>query len=68
VATEIVTLRVRQEGLDDSVAVPMEVPARMLAYFASCADPMEYTGRLFWAERELKELGLDLDDQPAVIA
>jgi short-subunit dehydrogenase len=28
VATEIVTLRVREEGLDDSVAVPMEVPAR----------------------------------------
>lgn len=25
---------------------------------------MEYTGRLFWAERELKELGIDLDDQP----
>jgi NAD(P)-dependent dehydrogenase (short-subunit alcohol dehydrogenase family) len=64
VATEIVSLRVREDGLDDSVAVPMEVPARVLAYFAACADPMEYTGRLFWAERELKELGLDLDDQP----
>ena len=24
---------------------------------------MEYTGRLFWAERELRELGLDLDLQ-----
>ena len=68
VATEIVSLRVREDGLDDSVAVPMEVPARMLAYFAACADPMEYTGRLFWAERELKELGLDLDDQPMVTA
>ena len=46
----------------------MEVPARMLAYFASCADPTEYTGRLFWAERELKELGLDPQDQPTIAA
>jgi NAD(P)-dependent dehydrogenase (short-subunit alcohol dehydrogenase family) len=68
VATEIVTLRVREEGLDDSVAVPMEVPARVLAYFASCADPLEYTGRVFWAERELKELGLELDRQPPIPA
>ena len=37
----------------------------MLAYFASCADPMEYTGRLFWAERELAEFGLDIDDLSA---
>nr|WP_241832044.1 SDR family oxidoreductase [Parafrankia soli] len=64
VATELVAIRVKEAGLDDSVAVPMDVPARMLAYFASCAEPMEYTGRLFWAERELKELGIDLDDQP----
>ncbi|MBL7496620.1 SDR family oxidoreductase [Frankia sp. CNm7] len=63
VATELVAIRVREAGLDDTVAVPMAVPARMLAYFASCADPMEYTGRLFWAERELKELGLDPDEQ-----
>jgi len=68
VATEIVTLRVQEEGLDDSVAVPMEVPARVLAYFAACADPVEYTGRVFWAERELKELRLELDDQPAATA
>jgi NAD(P)-dependent dehydrogenase (short-subunit alcohol dehydrogenase family) len=66
VATELVAIRVKEAGLDDTVAVPMEVPARMLAYFASCADPKEYTGRLFWAERELKEFGLDLDDRPAV--
>jgi len=68
VATEIVSLRVEEEGLDDSVAVPMEIPARMLVYFAACADPAEYTGRLFWAERELRELGLDPGDRPAVIA
>jgi hypothetical protein len=29
---------------------------------------MEYTGRLFWAERELRELGLEADDRPAVSA
>ncbi|ONH24096.1 SDR family NAD(P)-dependent oxidoreductase [Pseudofrankia asymbiotica] len=68
VATELVAIRVKEAGLDDSVAVPMEVPARMIAYFASCADPREYTGRLFWAERELKEFGLDLDGQPAATA
>ena len=62
VTTEIVALRIAEDGLDDSQAVPMEVPARMLAYFAACADPMEYTGRLFWAERELKELGIELDE------
>ena len=67
VATEVVAIRVKEAGLDDSVAVPMDVPARMLVYFASCADPMEYTGRLFWAERELEELGLDVDDErPAI--
>ena len=44
------------------------IHARMLAYFAACADPAEYTGRLFWAERELRELGLDPGDRPAVIA
>jgi NAD(P)-dependent dehydrogenase (short-subunit alcohol dehydrogenase family) len=66
VATELVAIRVKEAGLDDSVAVPMSVPARMLAYFAACAEPMEYTGRLFWAERELREFGLDVDGQPAL--
>jgi NAD(P)-dependent dehydrogenase (short-subunit alcohol dehydrogenase family) len=51
VATELVAIRVKESGLDNSVAVPMTVPARMLVYFASCENPMEYTGRLFWAER-----------------
>jgi NAD(P)-dependent dehydrogenase (short-subunit alcohol dehydrogenase family) len=64
VSTELVAIRVREAGLDDSVAVPMQVPARMLAYFAACADPMEYTGRLFWAEREMAEMGVELDPQP----
>jgi NAD(P)-dependent dehydrogenase (short-subunit alcohol dehydrogenase family) len=68
VATEIMVLRVKEDGLDDSTAVHPNVPARMLTYFASCTDPMEYTGRLFWAERELKELGLDPGDRPKVTA
>lgn len=61
VATELVAIRVKESGLDDSVAVPMSVPSRMIAYFAACADPAEYTGRLFWAERELAEMGIELD-------
>jgi NAD(P)-dependent dehydrogenase (short-subunit alcohol dehydrogenase family) len=63
VSTEIMLMRVRENGLDDSAAVPMEVPARMIAYFAACANPVEYAGRIFWAERELAELGLDAGDR-----
>jgi NAD(P)-dependent dehydrogenase (short-subunit alcohol dehydrogenase family) len=61
VATELVAIRVKEKGLDDSVAVPMTVPARMLVYFASCENPMEYTGRLFWAQREMADMGITLD-------
>ena len=41
--------------------VPMSTPARMMVYFAACENPWEYTGRLFWAERELEGLGIPLD-------
>lgn len=61
VATELVAIRVQNAGLDDSVAVPMTVPARMIVYFAACADPAEYTGRLFWAEREMADMGIRLE-------
>ena len=61
VATELVAIRVKEAGLDDSVAVPMTVPARMIVYFSACESPMEYTGRLFWAEREMAEMGIPLD-------
>jgi NAD(P)-dependent dehydrogenase (short-subunit alcohol dehydrogenase family) len=61
VATELVAIRVKNAGLNDSVAVPMTVPARMLVYFAACENPMEYTGRLFWAEREMADMGIPLD-------
>lgn len=61
VATEVVAIRVKEKGLDPSVAVPMTVPARMLVYFSRCENPMEYTGRLFWAEREMAAMGIELD-------
>jgi NAD(P)-dependent dehydrogenase (short-subunit alcohol dehydrogenase family) len=61
VSTELVAIRVKSAGLDDGVAVPMTVPARMLVYFAACEDPMEYTGRLFWAEREMADMDIALD-------
>ena len=61
VATELVAIRVEEAGLDDSVAVPMTVPSRMIVYFSACENPEEYTGRLFWAERELAEMGIELD-------
>jgi NAD(P)-dependent dehydrogenase (short-subunit alcohol dehydrogenase family) len=61
VATELVAIRVKEKGLDDSVAVPMTVPARMIVYFSACEHPEEYTGRLFWAERELADMAIPLD-------
>jgi NAD(P)-dependent dehydrogenase (short-subunit alcohol dehydrogenase family) len=64
VATELVAIRVKNAGLDDSMAVPMTVPSRMLIYFAACENPMEYTGRLFWAEREMADMGIELDPDP----
>jgi NAD(P)-dependent dehydrogenase (short-subunit alcohol dehydrogenase family) len=60
VATEVVAIRVKELGLDNSVAVPLTVPSRMLVYFARCENPMEYTGRLFWAEREMAAMGIEL--------
>ena len=61
VSTELLAMQVKTAGLDDSLAVPMTVPARMLIYFASCKDPMEYTGRLFLAAREMADMGIELD-------
>lgn len=61
VFTELVALRVKNAGLDASVAVPVTVPSRMLVYFARCENPMEYTGRLFWAEREMADMGIELN-------
>jgi NAD(P)-dependent dehydrogenase (short-subunit alcohol dehydrogenase family) len=62
VATEIVQARLESQSFDpkegDKRPVPMQVPARMIVYFASCEHPEEYAGRLFWAEREMAEMGI----------
>jgi NAD(P)-dependent dehydrogenase (short-subunit alcohol dehydrogenase family) len=63
VASEVAVHRVAGMGVDESIMVPTDTPARMLAYFAACANPFEYAGRIFWAERELNELGIELDSQ-----
>lgn len=60
VASEMAVHRVKGAGVDDMM-IPMDVPSRMLAYFAACENPLEYAGRIFWAERELEELGIELD-------
>jgi NAD(P)-dependent dehydrogenase (short-subunit alcohol dehydrogenase family) len=62
VATELVAIRVKEAGLDDSVAVQLTVPSRMLVYFSCCENPMEYTGRLFWAEREMAQMGIEIEE------
>jgi NAD(P)-dependent dehydrogenase (short-subunit alcohol dehydrogenase family) len=65
VATEIVRERLKKQAFDpkegDNRPVPTTVPARMIVYFASCENPNEYTGRLFWAEREMSELRIPMD-------
>jgi NAD(P)-dependent dehydrogenase (short-subunit alcohol dehydrogenase family) len=59
VASEVAVYRVAGTGIGESMMIPMDVPARMLTYFASCESPLDYAGRVFWAERELKELGIE---------
>lgn len=61
VATELVAIRVEEMGLDPTLAVPMTVPTRMIVYVSACENPAEYTSRLFWAERELADMGIPLD-------
>jgi NAD(P)-dependent dehydrogenase (short-subunit alcohol dehydrogenase family) len=61
VATEMAQHHARVRGDDGSQMISMDVPARMLVYLAACENPAEYTGRIFWAEREAAALGLDTD-------
>ncbi len=65
VNTEIVSARLEKQKFNpregDNRPVPTTVPARMIVYFSSCEDPNEYTGRLFWAEREMAALGVPLE-------
>jgi NAD(P)-dependent dehydrogenase (short-subunit alcohol dehydrogenase family) len=37
----------------------IDFSARLIAYFAACENPAEYTGRIFDAERDVADLGLD---------
>jgi NAD(P)-dependent dehydrogenase (short-subunit alcohol dehydrogenase family) len=57
VHTELVDV-LSERGLDVSRFIPMDVPARALAFLATCDDPMALTGRLFTAERLVTEHGL----------
>ena len=61
VATESAEANHELGDRTDAKMVSMDVPARILAYFAACENPLEYTGRVFFAERELAELGLATD-------
>lgn len=61
VETEIVAKRLESVPADqiNGRPVPMSTPARMMVYFAACENPAEYTGRIFWAEREMAEMGIE---------
>ncbi len=61
VATESSEANTELGEREDAKMVSMDVPARILAYFAACENPLEYTGRVFFAERELAALGLTTD-------
>jgi NAD(P)-dependent dehydrogenase (short-subunit alcohol dehydrogenase family) len=65
VASEVVQERLKgvAEGTERVTAGPiaMTIPARMIVYFASCENPAEYSGRVFWAERELADMGVELE-------
>jgi NAD(P)-dependent dehydrogenase (short-subunit alcohol dehydrogenase family) len=61
VATESAEANTELGDRQDAKMISMDVPARVLAYFAACENPLEYTGRVFFAERELAELGLEAD-------
>ena len=62
VATESSEANTELGDRQDAAMISMDVPARVLAYFAACEDPFEYTGRVFFAQRELAALGLTPDD------
>jgi NAD(P)-dependent dehydrogenase (short-subunit alcohol dehydrogenase family) len=61
VATESAEANTELGERQDAAMISMDVPARILAYFAACENPLEYTGRVFFAEREVAALGLATD-------
>jgi NAD(P)-dependent dehydrogenase (short-subunit alcohol dehydrogenase family) len=74
VASEVVQERMKKISVTESQArvtdgpIPMTIPARMIVYFASCENPAEYTGRLFWAEREKAAMGVPDDATETAVA
>lgn len=61
VRTENAQKRLDERGEVAPDMIPMDVPARMLAYFAACEDPGEYTGQIFRADHALEEMGIEVD-------
>jgi NAD(P)-dependent dehydrogenase (short-subunit alcohol dehydrogenase family) len=67
VASEVVQERLKSVSAPESAArvtagpIAMTIPARMIVYFAACENPAEYTGRIFWAEREMSAMGIQFD-------
>jgi NAD(P)-dependent dehydrogenase (short-subunit alcohol dehydrogenase family) len=64
VASEVVQKRLKTVPVSERGSggpIPMAIPARMIVYFAACENPAEYTGRLFWAERELADMRIPAD-------
>ncbi len=59
-ASEITVKNVETAGLDGSQLVSMDIPARMMTYFAACENPLEYSGRLFLAQRELEQMAIEV--------
>ena len=58
-ASELTVQNVKNAGLDGSALISMAIPARFMTYLASCENPLDYTGRLFMAQRELDAMGID---------
>jgi len=58
VRTEFVDLMSERGAFDASDAIPMAVPARVVAHLAASADAMRYTGQVVWAQTLHAELRL----------
>jgi len=59
VATDLAQEEDLEHLVDPSIAVPITVLAWMLVYFAACENPREYSGRLFWAKREMAAVHIE---------
>lgn len=63
VASELVAERMEAQAKEgQATLIDTGIASRLAVYFAACAEPEEYTGRVFKAEREVSELGLGRED------